>query len=555
MTSIDPLAVRARELALLLTSWPSVTGTKGEAEFPARLTALLADLPYFRDHPDAIVRLPIEGGRHRRANVLALVRGSGSRTIMLSGHFDTVPIDDYGDLAHLATEPPALRDALIERLQGTDRFALAREDLASGRFLPGRGLLDMKSGLAAGIAVLEQFAARPERDGNILLISTPDEEDRSDGMRAAMAALPEFLRDHGLEVALCINLDALCDNGDGTAGRTVAFGCIGKLLLSALVVGKEAHACYPLDGVNASYLAAELVAELEFAPDLGERSGDELAAPPTILGARDLKEVYNVTTPGRAWLFWNVLTQRRTAREVLQTAHALADRALTRARDRLADRARRFSLDVDMSEAWSRLSVTSFQAVFDDASARDPEFPRAFEVRAAELADADDLDLPTRSRILTEFAWDRAGLPGPAIVLGFGSMPYPAVNWPTDGSQDELAQAIRQATARTSAERDVGIATCQHLPVIVDMSFLGQTDPDDLRATAEATPLWGSSIRWGSDEPAPGFPVVNIGPWGRDYHHWLERVEVRYAFDVLPYLVANIMQTVLSMPPSGCPRS
>ena len=72
---------------------------------------------------------------------------------------------------------------------------------------------------------------------------------------------------------LAINLDAICDEADGESGRVVAFGCIGKLLLSALVIGVESHAAYPLAGVNAAYLAAELTAEMEFAPELGEDAG------------------------------------------------------------------------------------------------------------------------------------------------------------------------------------------------------------------------------------------------------------------------------------------
>ena len=33
------------------------------------------------------------------------------------------------------------------------------------------------------------------------------------------------------------------------------------------------------------------------------------------------------------------------------------------------------------------------------------------------------------------------------------------------------------------------------------------------------------------------YPVVNIGPWGRDYHQKWERVYMPYGFDVLPDLI------------------
>jgi arginine utilization protein RocB len=540
------LSARARKLSLTLTAWPSVTGTADEAGFAHRLAELLAGLPYFRDNPDDLAVLPVPGGSHARSNVLALVRGKGSRTVVLAGHFDVVPVDDYGDLTPLAFSPEALKAGLIQRLRLTGTFARALDDLESGRFLPGRGLLDMKSGLAAGMAVLEQFALDPDRVGNLLLVATPDEEDRSDGMRAAAADLPDFLRRRGLEVALGINLDALCDNGDGADGRVVALGCIGKLLLSALVVGKESHACYPLDGVNAAYLAAELVAEMEYAPELGERAGAELAAAPTALGMKDLKNLYNVTTPGRAWVFWNVLTQRRTAGSVLAIARQITERAMARAKARMAERARQLSPDGVPGEAWSRLEVTTFDAVLARALAREPDFRRRFDARAAELATRDDLDLPTRSRLLTELAWDAAGGEGPAVVLGFAAMPYPAVNWGTGAAEDALKQTVLAAMRRTAEATGVGITARNHLPVIVDMSFLGRTDQADLQAIARATPIWGSSITW--DPAMAAFPMVNIGPWGRDYHHWLERVDQDYAFGTLPLLVWNVASDVLRQP-------
>jgi arginine utilization protein RocB len=288
----------------------------------------------------------------------------------------------------------------------------------------------MKAGLAAGIAVLEAFAADPDREGNLVLLATPDEEDRSAGMRAAADLLPGWLRERGLDVRLGINLDALCDEGEGAGGRTVAFGCIGKHLLSALTIGREAHAAYPLSGVNAAYLAAELVLELEFAPELGEDYGDEIAAPPTVLGSRDNKPVYNVTLPGANWTTWNVLVHRRRGAEVLEIAKSLARRAMRRAAERMSERRSEIAAPVIVTPAWGQIAVMTFSEVMDAAAARAPGFAERFAALAESLRSQPDLDLPTRSRRLAEDAWAASGLSGPAVVLCFGSMPYPAVFWP-----------------------------------------------------------------------------------------------------------------------------
>ena len=57
------------------------------------------------------------------------------------------------------------------------------------------------------------------------------------------------------------------------------------------------------------------------------------------------------------------------------------------------------------------------------------------------------------------------------------------------------------------------------------------------------TPIWGSSFTL---DASPAYPVINIGPWGRDYHHWLERLHAPYAFEVLPKLVLHVTKAALS---------
>jgi arginine utilization protein RocB len=539
-----PLAQRARELSLTLTGWPSVTGTKEEADFAERLAGLLRQLPYFEQNPDDLIVAPLPGDPLNRANVLALVRGEGPQTVILSGHFDTVPTEDYGELQPWAGAPDELLPRLIARLEQTGADPQALADFRSGEFLPGRGLLDMKSGVAAGLAVLEAFAADPSRTGNLLLVATPDEEESSAGMRAVADLLPGWLGERDLEVRLAINLDAICDEGDGSSGRVVAFGCIGKLLLSALVIGLESHAAYPLAGVNAAYLAAELTSELEFAPELGEEAGGELAAPPTVLGSRDLKSQYNVTIPGAVWSYWNVLLQRRKATQVLETAKELALRAMTRAAARMAERVVKLQAPVAQTPAWIGIPVMTFAQVYETARKRSPEFGARFDERAERLREQPDLDLPTRSRHLMEETWKASGLQGPAVVLAFGSMPYPAVPWPQHA--DKLRGSIVEAARETELALGVSIGSVEYFPAIADMSFIGPIDEPDLAEAARQTPLWGSSIRWDlSDRATPGIPIVNIGPWGRDYHHWLERVHAPYAFEVLPVLLQTVARRVL----------
>lgn len=533
----DPNAARA--WALALTAIPSVTGTADEAAFSTRFADRLRASPALA--AAEIWTLPVPGGSFPRACVAALVRGSGADTVLLTGHFDTVHTGDYGDLRPLALDPEALRPALLARLAEPQTAAeqQARDDLAAG-FLPGRGLLDMKAGLAAALAVLEAFAAGPRRAGNLLFLAVPDEEANSAGARAAAPALQGIAASRGLAIRAAINLDAMCDPGDGRAGRRIAFGSVGKLLPSALVVGRAAHAADSFAGIGAGALAGAIAAAMEWAPELVEHTGDEVTAGPTLLGMRDTKAGYDVTMPEAVWMFWNVACHRQGPAEVMEAVRAIAGRATQAAMAALAAR-RQAALG---GSAVPEVPVMTFSALRAAVLARRPEAACGFDALAVELAAA-ELDLPEQCRRLTEHLWAPSGYGGPAVVLGFASLPYLPAALGTDSAAVRLAAAARQAAAAVGARHGVPIGTCAWFPGISDMSFFGQADAAAIPAIARDTPCWGAGLPW-PDGPALGhIPIVNAGPWGRDYHTRLERVDTAYAFTVLPELVAAIVARVL----------
>ena len=159
----NDIAARSREVALALTSWPSVTGSADEAAYAERLARYLSQF-------DTVWTSPIPDDP--RSNVFALKRGRSKRTIVLTGHFDVVPVNDYGALEPLAFTPERLLPEIMARLRRTGENPLALADFESGEFLPGRGLLDMKAGLAAGIAAMEAYTG----DASLLSIAFMDDQ-------------------------------------------------------------------------------------------------------------------------------------------------------------------------------------------------------------------------------------------------------------------------------------------------------------------------------------------------------------------------------------------
>jgi arginine utilization protein RocB len=542
---LNPQPERVKEWALAMTELPSVSGSPEEAEFPHKLAAMLRASPAFKQAPENVWTIAVPGGRHPRACVAALVRGSGTRTVLLTGHFDTVPIEDYGDLKPLAGSAHALRQGLLQRLRATAATPAekrALQDLATENYLPGRGLLDMKAGLAAGLGIIEAFASDPDRPGNLLFLAVPDEEVNSAGARAAAPALPEIARAHGLEIVAAINLDAIADDGDGAVGRAVALGTIGKLLPSALVVGVPAHAGYSFNGLSACALAGALASEVEWAPELTERSGEQVGAGPTLLGMKDSKAAYDVTMPDKVWMFWNVMLYARKPTEVLEHMESLARRASAGLVERL--RARNSAAGRADALPPPTVRVLTFEMLRREVEEKVSGAGKLIADFARSAA-ATHADLPEQCRQITDYVWRLSGRGEPTIVLGFASTPYLSTQLGSDAEARLLARAVEAAARQIGERHGTTIAMPKYFQGISDMSFLGQADESEVPTIARNTPAWGAGLHWPEGRAFAGIPAINAGPWGRDYHTVLERLHAPYAFTVLPDLIGEIVMRVL----------
>jgi len=574
---------RTRALALALTAVPSITDSDDETRFAFFLRDLLADWPYFKVHPERIRLVRTVDDARERYALLASAGTAGRTgdtvpTIILTGHYDVVSVENYGALASSAFDPDALSPRLVEALEAEaaavdsrgglygDALRRALADLRSGEFLPGRGLLDMKAGLAAGLALLEEKASslyfaetnavsvnsekpnEPGDDGALVFLAVPDEEGSSHGMLGAVRSLSEILTGWGLRAVAAINLDAAVDQGDGSAGRSVFLGSVGKLHPFALFVGRPTHAGAPFDGVNPALPAAEFARGIECAVGLFDRgqhavesatTGIQPPPPPTILYYRELRDHYDVTTPSAVFVSVNVLTHIDGPGEVLAAVSSLAAASLEAAGAALRSRAAAYSSAAGQAFAppdreprvvsWAELERLARQAD-----------PASYEAAAERARAAED-----RMAALAAFvaaAVSLAGLEGPAAIVGLAPPYYPRAS--LDPVKDAwLMAAIESAVSAMNRHRSTDISIQRFFPGISDMSFLNPGD------SPEARRLAGAACPSGLDPLPAGFscPVVNIGPWGREYHQRLERVHAGYAFEVLPELLERVVAEIFSV--------
>lgn len=549
----DP-APRVRDLSCRLVAWGSETGTPGEAAFAERLAGLLREIPYFREHPDHIRLVDshrlVDGlGAPMTRSVVAVVRGTGRRALAMAGHYDVVSIENYRDLAPLAFTPEPLLAALIADLESrplTPGERRALEDFRSGDFLPGRGLLDMKSGIAAGIAVLEQVAAEPERAGSLLLIATPDEERGSRGMRSLRDALPALAAEFGLDIEAGINLDATSDQGDGTEGRAIYRGTIGKALPFALIVGQSSHASYPFEGISAQLIAAEITRAVEANPALCDTADGETSPPPICLEAKDLRGGYEVTTPERVWIAFNWLSHRWTARDLLRRFGETLRAASVIALARFNSHARAYAGRLGAS-AGAPAAEVAFVTVEELRERVARIGGPAAVARLAQVAQAcrGSDDPLAQTRAMVDAMVTEAGVTGPAVIYGFSSLVYPSTHLTRVPGHAAFAEAIEKARRAHESAGGRPVKYRDYFTGISDMSFFGHRPCDDDSAHVAANTPAESLIDHVRPE-ALSFPVVNIGPWGREFHQRLERVYMPYAFEQLPRFLREIVARFLA---------
>jgi glutamate carboxypeptidase len=238
-----------RELeALVAVSSPS-GDVHGAEECAAVCAALLPDAA-------SAERVPCSSPDHA-PDLLATLRGTGSRRVLLLGHLDTV-------VPH-AEHKPLHRD---------------------GDKLVGSGAVDMKGGDVLAIGAMRALAARPADYAEVALLLVCDEEWR----RTALAHTPRFA---GWDACLCFEAGELAGGAEGVVVRRKAAATV-----RIEARGRSAHSgSAPDRGRNALLALAEAAQAVAACHD--PDGPHRLTSVPTILRSG---EAFNVV-PGDGELF------------------------------------------------------------------------------------------------------------------------------------------------------------------------------------------------------------------------------------------------------------
>ncbi|CRK82280.1 M20/M25/M40 family metallo-hydrolase [Neobacillus massiliamazoniensis] len=518
-----------RELLCEVVSWKSMTLTDGEREFPSKILTKLQDLVYFQENPN---HLRLHDADLGRRFLTALYRHPDvNDTIVLISHFDTVNTEEYGDLEEYAYRPEELTKLLCERRVELPEDAL--QDLQSGDYLFGRGTMDMKMGLVMHMGLLEK-ATVEQWPINILLLTVPDEEVNSSGMRAAVPKLLELKEEFHLSYKLFLNGEPVFTQEPGDEHYYVYSGSIGKIMPSALFYGKETHVGEPLSGITAPYIASFLTQRMEWNQNLQESVMGEKTPLPVTLQQKDLRLEYSVQTPYRSSALYNVFLMKRSAEEIINLFEKVAVDAA-----RACNQVYREICAEQSVEPIGEVRVIRFEQLQKYALEKlGANFVE--EVKSAVQANPNWDDREKSFRIADTLLIQCQELV-PAIVLLYAPPYYPAVN----SSEDALVKQCVEFVKNQGLEKfGLQIKQVHFFNGISDLSYVNYHDAgEEWTVFKENTPVWGTSYGIPFDAMADlQAPVLNVGPFGKDAHKRTERLHIKSAFEQVPILVEEMIK-------------
>lgn len=534
-----------------LVNIESIVNTDGEKVIAHSLYTLISSFPYFTNNPSHITIDQTINDDLERYNVLAFVKGTkgvSNRTVILMGHMDTVGIDDFNQLKDLACSP----DELMEALKSEELPLSAKEHLDSGNWLFGRGILDMKSGVASHLYLLKYYSEHPEElDGNIVFLAECDEEDGSHGVLSALKTFDNWKKEHGFDYVAAINADFVSPRFEGDENRYIYKGTVGKLLPSFFITGAETHVGSCFEGLDPNFIAAELTKQINYNPELCNEALGETTVPPVSLKQTDLKPSYTVQTALSAYVYYNFFIHSWSPKDVLVKLKEQATIAFDKALSSFNERYQTFcelSGEPYMNHSWKpRVYIYEEMEQMLIQEHSDRYIAHMNEFKEALLLDT-TLDTRMFAARVVEEAWKWMSDKSPAIILFYSSLYSPRIELSGKTTNEQvLIEALDSAVEQIQPDYPYPIVTRNFFPYISDMSFVALSDDEEgIRAVSDNNPGWGTKhfVNY-QDIRNLNVPVINIGPYGVDAHKKLERMEMSYSLEVVPNLTNLVIQKVL----------
>ncbi len=533
---------QVEKLTTTLVNTLSLNGSHGETEIAKKITSILKDYPYFKQHPEYVWIQSIANDPLGRKNVFARIKGKGrsKKTIIFHSHLDTVGIHDYGNLQDIANQP----EKLLAFFKQWDHNKEIKRQALSGEWLFGRGALDMKSGIAVHMANLLFFSEhREEWDGEIIFMANPDEENQHQGILAALDELSHLREEEQLDYLVAVNNDFFYPLFLGDDTNYIYTGATGKLLPNFYVYGRETHVGQPLDGLDPTVVTSELNRLISNNMDLTEDIEGEMMVPPSTLLQKDTKEFYNVQTAVTSFLYFNYMVYEASPKDILHKLKEIAKIAAKNVKVYYQEQYNRFiKLNHIPVQAMSwDLNVYTYQEFCLRLAGQGIDVEKVVKNIVQEHQVMEPRLLGFKI-VDTLRKLDESG--NPCIIL-FYAPPYLPHHYLNESEDHKgVLSVIKEVTEQWEKENNDHFSIKRFFPFLSDSSYLSIHDTDEeLQMLTANFPVWNQVYKIPIQRIREfNIPAINVGVLGFDAHRWTERVYKPYSFETLPLIIRNMVK-------------
>jgi len=530
-----------------LMAMKSLSYSAGENEPAEYFINFFEDIPYFKEHPEHCGCYEIPGDPFCRKIPYGLLLGKTTETVLLSGHFDVVSTEEYGVAEDYAY---GFGEELLEHLHMMHLEPIAEADLKSGQWLFGRGSCDMKGGLAIHAALFEQYAEyalEGNLEGSIVFMIVPDEESYSAGMRWGAKLLSQLKEKYGLNYKLMIDPEPTALE-DGK--QTMSIGSVGKSMPAIIVQGKKGHSGHFFEGLSALSIISSIYDETNGSLEFCEDCGSEMTMPPTWFNLRDMKPVYDVSIPYRAYGFFTVFSLNNTPEHIICKVKDIAEKAFKKEILKINNAFKAFREKGAITNAIDTIEyqplVLTFEELVEKTKMTDG-FEEFYEGLYEEILidiEMGRINYPNATIKMMEAVLDFSNLKMPLAVVGFAPPFYPPVH--SDqviGKENYGSAAFDFVNEVSTKEFGQPMAKENYFMGISDLSYSAVTSPFEYEFYGNNTPLWGQGYTVDFDAIEDiAIPSVIYGPVGREYHQYTERVNKKSLLEVVPAVTKKLIE-------------
>ena len=523
-----------KKLTYDLVKINSISGTKGEVQAASYIYNFLASLNYFKKNKENLILQELNDNIGRK-NIIAIIKGSSLKSnnvIVLLSHFDTVDIEDYQNLKEFAFDIDNLTLKIkeiylnynINQKLNSDINELI-EDIRSNNYLFGRGILDMKSGVAVNLAIIKELTENIDNlDGIVIAIFVSDEETNSLGMLKAVDFLYYYKKNNKVNYITCIDTDYIVKvkQNDGILVNSY-YGSIGKILVGFYVKGIETHVGESYKGLNPLLILSKIVNSLEMNKNVIDKRGKDVV-PPTFIYSKDLKDSYSVKTPSDAFAFLNILIFDNKVNKIISNIKRILKNVLS-------PLVYKYELEILDYEEFSKLLKLKLKDNYDEIYSKIKQKLYNEYINGKIDERFYSLYFVKNLNECLDFK--------PRVILFLSAPFYPAVF----NKNKKLVKILKNILKNFDGKYGYRYNIKQFFPYISDLSFLGKVDNVDYIKNN----LVGFNEIYFLDFEKMNYismDVFDVGSLGNDAHKFTERLDSFYTFNILPNVIFNFINEI-----------